>query len=145
MIHPIETAMNKAIEQVDTYVLAAPRACSGAVADLVGGRCWGAASFDHGPLLFAYLASVRMLAKAEVPDPGEIVGRLLDACVAKAKETEHPAFVHSVKETNPVVFLAGLLDLAAAEFVEWWPLEHAEWAAAEIDRIGSGIREHEPN
>lgn len=141
---PIETSMNKAIEQIDAYVLAAPRACSGAVSELVGDRCWGAASFDNGPLLLAYLASVRLLAKAETPDPGEIVGRLLDACVAKAKQTEHPAFVHSVKGTNPVVFLAGLLDFAVSEFLEWWPLEHAEWLEAELKRIGQGIHENDP-
>ncbi len=131
----IESAMNKAIWAVDAHVLAAPRVCSGAVAELVGDSCWGASSFNQGPLLLSYLASVRMLAKAEATDPGEIVGRLLDACVAKAKETEHPCFVHSVKGTNPVVLLAGLLDFAASEFVEWWPLEHEEWAEAELERI----------
>lgn len=136
MSDPIDAAMNKAMWQVDAHVLAAPRACNGAVAELVGDSCWGASSFDQGPLLLAYLASVRMLAKAETPDPGEIVGRLLDACVAKAKETEHPAFVHSVKGTNPVVFLAGLLDFAVSEFLEWWPLEYEEWAGAELERIG---------
>lgn len=139
MSDPIDAAMNKAMWQVDAHVLAAPRACSGAVAELVGDSCWGASSFDQGPLLLAYLASVRMLAKAETPDPGEIVGRLLDACVAKAKETEHPAFVHSVKGTNPVVFLAGLLDFAVSEFLEWWPLEHAEWLEGEAERIGEQL------
>lgn len=135
----IESAMNKAMWQVDAHVLAAPRACSGAVAELVGDSCWGASSFDQGPLLLAYLASVRLLARAEAPDPGEIVGRLLDACVAKAKEAEHPAFVHSVKGTNPVVFLAGLLDFAVSEFLEWWPLEHAEWLEGEVERIGDQL------
>lgn len=139
MSDPIDAAMNKAIWGVDAHVLAAPRACSGAVAELVGDSCWGASSFDQGPLLLAYLASVRMLAKAEAPDPGEIVGRLLDACVAKAKEAEHPAFVHSVKGTNPVVFLAGLLDFAVSEFLEWWPLEHAEWLEVEAGRIGEQL------
>jgi hypothetical protein len=135
----IEAAINKAAWQIDAHVLAAPRACSGAVAELVGERCWGASSFDSSPLLVAYLASVRMLAKAEAPDPGEIVGRLLDVCVTKAKETEHPAFVHNVKATNPVVFLASLLDFAVSEFLEWWPLEHTEWLEAEHARIGEQL------
>ena len=142
---PIETAMNKAIWQLDAHVLAAPRACCYAVAELVGDRCWGASLFDQGPLILAYLASVRMLSKAGVPDPGEVVGGLLDACVAKAKETEHPAFVHSVKDTNPVIFLAGLLDLAVSEFLEWYPLEYGEWAEAEAERTGRGIRENKPS
>ena len=148
MIDPIGAAMIKAMWQVDAHVLAAPRACSGAVAELVGERCWGAASLDSSPLLLAYLASVCMLAKAELPDPGEIVGKLLDVCVAKAKETEHAAFVHSVNKTNPVVLLAGLLEFLVSEFLEWWPLEYEEWAKAELERIGKergyGNRENDP-
>ena len=144
----IESAINKAMQQVDVHVLAAPRACRAAVANLVGVSCWGASSFDQGPLLLAYLSSVRMLAKAELPDPGEIVERLLGQCVELAKQTEGVAFVHSVNGTNPVTFLAGLLDFHVSEFLEWWPLEHAEWAEAELARIGEQLgfvnRENEP-
>lgn len=132
----IESAMKKAMQQVDACVIAAPRACRAAVAELVGDSCWGASSFDHGPLLLAYLTSVRMLAKAEMPDPCEIVERMLGQCVELAKQSEGAAFVHSVNGTNPVMFLAGLLNLYASEVVAGWPLEYEEWAKAELDRMG---------
>lgn len=117
MSSPTEEALNRAMWHIDGYVLEAPRACSYAVFVLVGDRCWGAALFDQSPLMRVYLASVGRLAALGLHDPGYELKTLLEGCVAKAKQNEHPAFVHSVRDINPVEFLAGLLAAAVDHFV----------------------------
>lgn len=117
MSRPTEKALDQAMWHIDGYVLEAPRACSYAVFELVGDRCWGATLFDQAPLMRVYLASVGRLAALGLSDPGYELKTLLEGCVAKAKQNEHPAFVHSVRDVNPVEFLAGLLAAAVDHFV----------------------------
>ncbi len=114
---PKEVAMNQALWQIDEYVLEAPRACSYAVSKLAGDACWGAGLFDQAPLIRVYLDSVWRIAALGVGDPGREMAELLDGCVAKAKQNEHPSFVHSVNGVNPVEFLAGLLAAAVAIYL----------------------------
>ena len=71
-----------------------------------------------------YLASVGRLDALGMRDPGYELKTLLTGCVAKAKQNEHPLFVHSVREVNPVEFLAGLLAAAVDHFVVVKGQEH---------------------
>jgi hypothetical protein len=105
----MKEAMDQALRKVDAHVLEAPRACSHAVSELVGDRCWGAFLFDQAPLIRVYLDSVWRLDALGLIDSGRELRELLDGCVASAKQNEHPAFVHSVGHVNPVEYLAGLL------------------------------------
>lgn len=130
----MQEAMNQALWKIDAHVLEAPRACAHAVAELVGDRCWGAALFDQAPLVRVYLDSVRQIDALGVNDPGWEMKVLLDGCVAKAKENEHPAFVHSVTGVNPVAFLAGLMRAAVGVCLA----TYAEIYADEVEAATQG-------
>lgn len=114
----MQEAMNQALWKIDEHVLEAPRACSYAVAELVGDKSWGSSLFDQAPLIRVYLDSVWRIGALGVIDPGQEMKSLLEGCVAKAKQNEHRAFVHAVKEVNPVEFLAGLLQQAVGVYLE---------------------------
>lgn len=114
----MKEAMDQALWKVDAHVLEAPRACSYALSELVGDRCWGAFLFDQAPLIRVYLDSVWRLDALGVSDPGRELCELLAGCVARAKQNEHPAFVHSVGNVNPAEFLAGVLGAAVGVFLQ---------------------------
>lgn len=105
----LQRAITNALLSVDEFVIEAPRACSAAIADLVG-NSWGSGQLDQSPLMRVYIDSIWHLSELGAPDPAQLLKELLDGCVARAKQVEHPAFVLQVSHINPVEFLAGLLE-----------------------------------
>ncbi len=130
----MQEAMNQSLWQIDEHVLEAPRACSYAVSALVGEKSWGAFLFDQAPLIRVYLDSVWRIAALGVSDPGREMRDLLEGVVAKAKQNEHPAFVHSVNGVNPVGFLAGLLGAAVGVYLATYQEVYAD----EVEAVTRG-------
>lgn len=114
--HPVDIAL-AGVDAALQLVNFAPVRCAGALSRMFG-DCMGSDFFDESPVLAAYMQATHVAMIEGADDPEHIASELLEKCIKSGHGLiESKLCAGRTGKFNPAVYLAELLNVAAAQWV----------------------------